>query len=93
MLVAVCDFNHGVDQISFTDQTKRPFEELPLKSRFDVRNDDYEAGVQRCPTIKGQKIRPVVRNRCVIPLHTELHKLLVFRTAETQICNMIGDVS
>ena len=64
MLVAVGDFNHGVDQISFTDQTKRRLEELPLKSRFDVRNDDYEAGVQRCPTIKRQKSRPVVRNEC-----------------------------
>jgi hypothetical protein len=80
LLAAVSDFNHGVDQISFADQTQRHLEELPLKSRFDVRNDDYKAGVQRCPTIKGQEIRPVVRNKCVIPLHTELHKLLVFRT-------------
>jgi hypothetical protein len=34
LLVAVSDFNHGVDQISFTDQTQRCLEELPLESRL-----------------------------------------------------------
>jgi hypothetical protein len=34
-----------------------------------------------------------VRNKYVIPLHTELHKLPVFKTGEAQIGNMIGDVS
>jgi len=60
LLITVSDFHHGVDQIPFTDRTQRRLEELPLKSRFNVRNDDDEAGVQRCPTIKGQEIRPGV---------------------------------
>ena len=91
--VTVSDFNHSVDQISFTDQPQRRLEELPLKNRFDVRNDDDQSSVQLSPTIEGQKIRAVVRNKRLISLHNQLRKFPVFRTAETEVSNMIGDVS
>ncbi len=93
LLIDESDFNYGIDQISFTDQAQRRLEELPLESRFGVRNDDYQASVQRCLAIKGQKIRPVVRNKRVVPLHDDLHKLPVFGTSETEVRDMIGDVS
>ena len=92
LVVPVSNLNHGVNQISFVDQAKRRLEEFPLKSRLDVRNNDYKSGVQRSSTVKGQKIYPVVGNKRVIPLHNEFHEVPVFGAAEAQIGDMIGSV-
>lgn len=90
---AKIDFNHRIDQFPLTDVIKRGAEEFPLESRFGIGNYDHKPRVDRRLGVKRQKIRPVIRDECVVARKNKSHQLPVFRAAQTEVVHVIGSIA
>ncbi len=72
---------------------ERRVKEFSLTNRRDTRNNNDHPGMQWFSAMKRKKVRTIVRYKRVVLCADGGHELPVFRTAETEIVNMIGHMT
>ena len=72
---------------------ERRAEEFSLTNRRNTGNNNDHPGMQWFSAVKSKKVRTIVCYKRVVLLADGGHELPVFRTAETEIVDMIGHVT
>ena len=72
---------------------ERRTEEFSLMKRRHTGNNNDHSGMQRFLSMENKKVGTIVRYKRVILCADGGHELPVFRTAETEIVDMIGYVT
>jgi malate/lactate dehydrogenase len=72
---------------------ERRAEEFSLAKRPDTGNNNDHSRMQRFLSMENKKVGTIVRDKRVILGADGGHELPVFRTAETEIVDMIGYVT
>ncbi len=72
---------------------KRHDEKLALISRYDIRNYNNHSCVQRFSCVKRKEIGTVVCYKGVVLFADGRHKFPVFRTTETEVVDMMCDMT
>ena len=72
---------------------ERRAEQFSLTNRCYTGNNNDHAGMQWFSAIKRKKVRTIVCYKRVVPRADGGHKLPVFRTAETEIGDVVGHVT
>src|SRR5271167_5127110 len=55
----------------------------------DVRNNDDQPRMQGLSSVEGKEVGPIIRNKSVVLLQNDADKLPIFRTAETEIVDVV----
>ena len=85
----IFDLKHGIGQIPCADMLECSAEESSLAKGRDAGNNDDDPGMQWFSTMKRKKIGTIVGYKRVVLCANCGHELPVFRTAETEIIDMI----
>ena len=92
-VAAIIDLDRTVDRLSSRYVVERGLEEFALPGRSYVRNNDDQPGVQRGPVVESEKIGSVIGHECVVVFENERHQFPVFKAAQAQMIDMIGDMT
>ena len=93
MISCVLDLNHSIGQISGADVLERRAEKFSLAKRRDAWNNNDHSWMQLFLSMENKKVGTVVGYKRVVLCANGGHELPVFRTAKTEIVDMIGRVA
>ncbi len=72
---------------------ERRIKEFSLTNRGDTGNNNNHSGMQRFLSMEKKKVGTIVRYKRIVLLADGGHELPVFRTAKTEIVDMIGHMT